>query len=361
MEIENLFKLYRNKRILITGHTGFKGSWLTIWLSSLGADLYGIGLEPRTSRDNFVVSNVSGLITDIRQDIRKLDVVLSVFGEVKPDIIFHLAAQPLVLESYANPIETFGTNIMGTANILEAIRQSDKPQTAVMVTTDKVYENREWIWPYREFDRLGGYDPYSASKSASEQVIASYRNAFFNPNGKSNKSIASVRAGNVIGGGDWAENRLIPDCVRALERNIPVEIRNPHATRPWQHVLEPLGGYLLLAAKMMQEPHSYAEAWNFGPDSESIITVESLVRSFINTYGKGKWHCPEKKHKPHEAKYLALDITKARQRLQWNPLLTIEQTISFTAEWYKEAEHNHYGNMLTFCQRQIEEYMQLWK
>lgn len=248
---------YQNKKALLTGHTGFKGSWLAIWLNEMGADVVGYALEPKTERDNFVVTGLWDKIKDIRGDIRDKEKVMEVFTREQPEIVFHLAAQPLVFISYENPLETFESNILGTANILEAIRQTDSVHTGVMITSDKCYENREQIWGYRENDRLGGHDPYSASKGSAELVINTYRKSFLHQSGK---AIASARAGNVIGSGDCSDYRLIPDIVKAIEANQTIELRNPRATRPWQHVLQPLNGYLQLGAKLMKEPESYAEA-----------------------------------------------------------------------------------------------------
>ncbi|MDA3954699.1 MAG: CDP-glucose 4,6-dehydratase [Bacteroidales bacterium] len=355
-----LINIYKGKRVLITGHTGFKGSWLSIWLNQLGANIIGLALDPKSEFDNFNLSNVSSFVKDIRLDIKDKEAIINLFKEEQPEIIFHLAAQALVLESYQFPLETFETNTMGTANILEAIRQTDSVKTAVFITTDKVYENKEWIWPYREDEKLGGYDPYSASKGASELIISSYRNSFFNPKDyhKHGKSIASVRAGNVIGGGDWAENRIIPDCIRALEKDLPVEIRSPKSVRPWQHVLEPLGGYLLLGAKMMTQPTKFAEAWNFGPEAENIITVGKLTDMIINFYEKGTWKDLSDTKVLHEARLLALDINKAKYKLNWKPVLSIDETIEFTINWYKNYKTD---NMLKLCQQQIEKYTDLWK
>ncbi len=360
MEIDTLFEKYRGKKVLITGHTGFKGSWLSVWLNKLGANIVGIALEPKTQFDNFILSNVSSFVKDIRLDIRDKKSVIDLFKEEQPEIIFHLAAQPLVLESYQNPLETFETNTLGTANILEAIRQTDSVKTAIFITTDKVYENKEWLWPYREDEKLGGYDPYSASKGASELIIFSYRNSFFNPKdySKHGKSIASVRAGNVIGGGDWAKNRIVPDCFRALEKNLSIEVRNPKSVRPWQHVLEPLGGYLLLGAKMMFEPDKFAEAWNFGPKDENIITVGSLTNMIIKSYGKGSWKDLSNPEAIHEAKLLALDINKAKFKLNWKSVLSINETIEFTLDWYKNYKTE---NIRELCEQQITQYTSLWK
>ncbi len=351
---------YNDKKVLVTGHTGFKGSWLSIWLKQLGADVVGVALEPKSESDNFCLANVSSIVKDIRLDIRDKSAIIKLINDEKPEIIFHMAAQPLVLESYESPLETFETNTLGTANILEAIRLTDAVKTAVFITTDKVYENKEWIWPYREDERMGGYDPYSASKGASELIISSYRNSFFNPKdySKHGKSIASVRAGNVIGGGDWSENRIIPDCVKALENNESIDIRSPKSVRPWQHVLEPLGGYLLLGAKMMSQPIELAEAWNFGPEAENVTNVGDLVEIVIQTYGKGSWNDLSDAAAPHEAKLLALDINKAKYRLGWKPLLNIKETVEFTVDWYKNYDAEE---VLKLCQRQIDDYIKVWK
>lgn len=309
---------------------------------------------------NYCLANVSSFIDDIRLDIRDKEAIIKLIKDKKPEVIFHMAAQPLVLESYESPLETFETNTLGTANILEAIRLTDSVKTAVFITTDKVYENKEWIWPYREDERMGGYDPYSASKGASELIISSYRNSFFNPIDYANhgKSIASVRAGNVIGGGDWSANRIIPDCIKALEKDQSIDIRSPKSVRPWQHVLEPLGGYLLLGAKMMSQPKELAEAWNFGPEAENVTNVGDLVEIVITAYNKGRWNDLSDSSAPHEAKLLALDINKAKYRLNWKPLLSIKETVEYTVDWYKNYSS---GKVLEFCQSQIDEYMNVWK
>lgn len=358
--IDSLLNLYRGKKVLLTGHTGFKGSWLAIWLEKLGADVVGVALDPKTEIDNFNLTNIGTLIKDIRLDIRDKDSLIDVFLREKPNMVFHLAAQPLVLESYENPIETFETNTQGTTNILEAIRHTDSVEVALMITTDKVYHNEEWVWPYKENDRLGGYDPYSASKGASEIIIASYRNSFFNSSNYENhrKSIASVRAGNVIGGGDWSKNRIIPDCIKSIEKNIDIEVRSPKSVRPWQHVLEPLFGYIMLGAKMFKDPMKYSDSWNFGPEVDNVVTVERLVSSLIEKYGSGNWLDKSDKTAPHEAKLLALDINKAKYHLNWNPALNIDETIDFTVHWYKNYKNL---NVLDLCRQQIDDYYKLWK
>ncbi len=343
MEVKQLFSFYKNKTVLVTGYTGFKGSWLSIWLNLLGAKVVGIALDPKTENDNFTVSGIEKQITEYRTDIRNFDEIIKIFQKEKPEFVFHLAAQPLVIDGYSNPLETFETNTQGTTNILEAIRLSDSVQNAIMITTDKVYDNKEWVWPYREDEKLGGYDPYSASKGAAELIISAYRNSFFNPTNYQihGKALASVRAGNVIGGGDWSDNRIIPDCIRALENNHTIEVRSPKAVRPWQHVLEPLGGYLLLGAKMHKNPVKYAGAWNFGPEAANVISVDKLVAEVIEKYGKGKWIDTSKQGDLHEAKLLSLDINKAKYYLGWQPILDFKETIKLTMEWYSNYKNNN--------------------
>jgi CDP-glucose 4,6-dehydratase len=358
--IDAVLNKYQGKKVLVTGHTGFKGSWLSIWLHKLGAEVVGVALDPKSELDNFSLADAASIVKDVRLDIRDKEAILKLFKDEKPEVVFHMAAQPLVLESYEFPLETFEINTLGTANILEAIRLTNSIKTAVFITTDKVYENKEWIWPYREDERMGGYDPYSASKGACELIISSYRNSFFNPKeyAEHGKSIASVRAGNVIGGGDWSENRIIPDCIKALEKGEHIDIRSPKSVRPWQHVLEPLGGYLVLGAKMMSEPVELAEAWNFGPEAENVINVGDLVEMIIEIYGKGSWNDLSDTSAPHEAKLLSLDINKAKYRLNWKPLLNAKETVELTVDWYKKYNSE---NVLELCQRQIDEYISLWK
>ncbi len=328
---------YKDKTVLVTGHTGFKGSWLCIWLLEMGAKVIGLALDPFSERDNFVLSGLKSKMIDIRGDIRNRELVNRIISEYQPDIIFHLAAQPLVRLSYQIPAETYEVNVMGTINVLEGIKKSKKTRVGIMITTDKCYENKEQIWGYRENEPMGGHDPYSSSKGAAEIAISSWRRSFFIPEEYEyhGKAIASVRAGNVIGGGDWAKDRIIPDCIRALENNKSIEIRNPKAIRPWEHVLEPLNGYLLLGAKMWNEPAKYAEAWNFGPDSDSIITVWDMASKIINLYGKGELIDKSNKDNVHEAQLLTLDITKARFKLGWKPTLSIDENLSLTVDWYK--------------------------
>jgi CDP-glucose 4,6-dehydratase len=352
----SLASFYRDKTILITGHTGFKGSWLSIWLNEMGAKVVGYALDPISSKDNFVLSGLQNKIIDIRGDIRDKKKLNETFKEYQPDIVFHLAAQPLVRLSYERPVETWEVNVMGTLNVMEAIRNCFSTKVAIFITTDKCYENKEQIWGYRESDSMGGFDPYSSSKGAAEIAIASWRRSFFNPDEfeKHGKSIASVRAGNVIGGGDWALDRIIPDCIRALETNKPIKIRNPHAYRPWQHVLEPLGGYLILGQKMWNEPMRYCEGWNFGPKTESIVSVWDIVEKVVENYGKGEIVDVSGSKVFHEAQFLMLDINKAKFRLGWEPGLNIDQCISLTVEWYKKYKEI---SVYELCIEQIRKYL----
>lgn len=356
-EIDIFDGFFKGKRILVTGHTGFKGSWLSVWLHELGAEVVGVGLDPYSDRDNFVLSGIGDKIkADIRADIRDGEKMKQIFEEYKPEIVFHLAAQPLVRLSYEIPVETYETNVMGTINILEAIRATDSVKVGVMITTDKCYENKEQIWGYRENEPMGGYDPYSSSKGAAEIAIASWRRSFFNPENYQDhgKSIASVRAGNVIGGGDWALDRIIPDCIRALEAGKPIDIRSPKAIRPWQHVLEPLSGYLLLAKKMWEKPTGYCEGWNFGPRAESISTVWKVASKVIDNYGKGELRDLSDPNALHEASLLMLDISKAKFRLGWEPRMNIDQTVALTVDWYRDYKST---SAYDLCRRQINEYV----
>ena len=353
--MKNFNNIYKGKKILVTGHTGFKGSWLSIWLRELGAEVIGYSLDPYTEKDNFNLSKLSEKIVDIRGDIRDRKLLREVFEKYQPEIVFHLAAQPLVRLSYDIPVETYGTNVMGTINILEEIRSSKSVKVGIMITTDKCYENREQIWGYRENEAFGGYDPYSSSKGACEIVIQSWIKSFFNPKDYDNhgKSIASVRAGNVIGGGDWAKDRIVPDCIRALELNKDIEIRSPKSIRPWEHVLEPLSGYLLLGQKMLEEPTKYCEGWNFGPTLDAIVNVWEVASKIVKFYGKGNLKDISNPNDLHEAKLLLLDITKARFELGWKPTLTIEQSIELTVDWYKRYMNE---DVYELCKEHIERF-----
>lgn len=355
--IDIFHRFYNGKRVLVTGHTGFKGSWLSIWLHELGAEVIGVAQEPFTERDNFVLSGIGKKITaDLRADIRDGERMKAIFREYQPELVFHLAAQPLVRQSYDVPVETYETNVMGTINILEAIRVTDSVKVGVMITTDKCYENKEQIWGYRENEPMGGYDPYSSSKGAAEIAISSWRRSFFNPEhyDRHGKSIASVRAGNVIGGGDWALDRIIPDCIKAIEEGRLLEIRSPQAVRPWQHVLEPLGGYMLLARKMWEEPTKYCEGWNFGPRAESISTVWDVATKVIENYGSGKLKDTSDPDALHEANLLMLDISKAKFRLGWEPRMNIDQTVGLTVDWYKRYKKEE---TYIICLDQIGHYL----
>ena len=328
----DLSDVYSGKKVLITGDTGFKGSWLALWLNKLGATVTGIGLDPKTSQDNYNICGLGSKITHLTCDIRQYDKIQGIFASTNPDIVFHLAAQPLVSESYKNPLDTFGINIMGTVNILESIRHTPSVQVGIMITSDKCYENREWIHGYRETDPLGGHDPYSASKGAAEIVISSYIRSFFSQPGTA--VISSVRAGNVIGGGDWSENRIIPDFIRSIEERRPIFLRNPSAVRPWQHVLEPLYGYLLLGTKMITKGQSFSGAWNFGPLYHNCLTVEDLITRCIESGRRGEVRISENNEGIHEATLLSLDISKAVHLLGWYPALDIDTTVQYTLDEY---------------------------
>jgi len=356
--MKNFNNVYKGKKVLVTGHTGFKGSWLSIWLKELGAEVIGYSLDPYAEKDNFVLSHLSEKIVDIRGDIRDRKHLRKVFDKYQPEIVFHLAAQPLVRLSYDIPVETYETNLMGTINILEEIRNCENTKIGIMITTDKCYENKEQIWGYRENEAFGGYDPYSSSKGACEIAIQSWRNSFFNPKDyeKHGKSIASVRAGNVIGGGDWAKDRIVPDCIRALEEGKDIEIRSPKSIRPWEHVLEPLSGYLLLGQKMMEDPIKYCEGWNFGPNLDAIVNVWEVAEKIVKNYGKGNLKDISDPNALHEAKLLLLDITKSRFELGWKPTLTIDESIELTAEWYKRYISE---DVYQLCVKQINKFSKL--
>lgn len=353
--------VYRNRKVLVTGHTGFKGSWLACWLLELGARVIGYSQPPPTSPSNFAASSLDGKMISIIGDVRDVDGLTSVFLEHQPEAVFHLAAQPLVRLSYLQPRETFETNIMGVVNLLEAARRSESTRMVVNITSDKCYENREWAWGYRECDPMGGHDPYSSSKGCSELVTAAYRRSFFDsrrPEGRKT-ALATARAGNVIGGGDWADDRLIPDCVRALSAGREVVIRSPLSVRPWQHVLEPLSGYLWLGALMLKDGDSLSDGWNFGPELTDTLTVGQIADLFIQGWGNGSWISPEPGHpNPHEATYLRLDCSKAYHLLGWRPVLGIRDAVQRTVEWYREYYRGK-GNMFEKNIDEIRSYAQL--
>lgn len=347
------------KRVLVTGHTGFKGSWLTMVLHSMGAEVMGYSLQPNTEPAMFDVVNVSQYCHSVIGNILDKDKLEQTFADFMPDVVFHLAAQPIVRTSYNIPVETFEVNTLGTLNVLEAIRKQNNACVGIMITTDKVYLNNETGQAYKESDPFGGYDPYSASKAAAEIVIDSYRNSFFNPEKYSEhkKSIASVRAGNVIGGGDWAADRLVPDIARALSANKAINIRNPKSVRPWQHVLEPLFGYITLAAKILQSPTLYNEGFNFGPNPNDVITVGEMAQMGIDIWGQGILEFPQMTNQPHEANLLSLDISKAAKVLEWRPLMNAKSALEMTIKWYKAYYDG--CDMNAFTLKQIEEYCNL--
>ncbi len=355
--MKNLFgDTFRGKTVLVTGHSGFKGAWLSIWLRAIGANVIGYALEPYTENDVFVIAKLSEKIKSIIGDIRDYDKLNFVFDKYQPEIVFHLAAQSLVRLSYQQPKLTYDTNIGGTVNLLECCRLTNSVKVIINVTSDKCYENKESTVKYKEDGPLGGYDPYSSSKGCSELITSAYRNSFFNMNSckMHNKSISSVRAGNIIGGGDWRADRLVPDCIRALKNNKPINVRSPGSVRPWQHVFEPLSGYLLLASKMFENGEKYSGAWNFGPDSNAPVTVEELVRILIKRWGAGQFQNLSEVllKEPHEAHFLMLDISKAINLLNWRPTLSLEEAMDYTVEWYK-ANNVDYN----FCVGQIDSYI----
>ena len=335
--IKDIKDIYKNKKVLITGHTGFKGSWLSLWLLELGANVIGYSLEPPTHPNLFEALSLNKKLIHIIGDVRDEKKLSSVFKKYKPEFVFHLAAQPLVRLSYTEPKLTYETNIIGTINVLEAVRKTDSVRVCVVITTDKCYENKEWVYGYRETDPMGGYDPYSSSKACAELIVSAYRNSFFNPRDYDkihNIALSSVRAGNVIGGGDWGEDRLIPDCIKTLSKNKIINIRNPQATRPWQYVLEPLSGYLLLGSKMYKDGKRYSSAWNFGPNDDDIITVEEIVKLVIQNWGNG-YYKVDTSSQPHEAGLLKLDTSKACTFLGWKPVYNLCEAIKRTINWYK--------------------------
>jgi CDP-glucose 4,6-dehydratase len=329
---------YRDRRVFVTGHTGFKGSWLTQWLLELGAQIRGYSLLAPSEPSLFAVLRLERDIDSVIADIRDGERIRKAMNEFKPEVVFHLAAQPLVRVSYEEPRLTYETNVIGTLSVYEAVRSCESVRAVVSVTTDKCYENQEWLWGYREDDLLGGYDPYSSSKACAELMTRAYRNSFFNPRsyGHSHRvAIATARAGNVIGGGDWAKDRLLPDAVRSIMADEPVRIRNPKAIRPWQHVLEPLSGYLRLAEILLRDGTGFGDAWNFGPDESDCISVEHVVSSFLQLWQRTKGYLADGSEQLHEAGYLRLDSSRARQLLQWKPRWKIEEAIVRTVDWYK--------------------------
>ncbi len=359
---------WQGKRVLVTGHTGFKGSWLSLWLSALGAEVYGYALEPPTTPNLFTVAGVDGRVIDQRGDLADSAALRSAVERARPQVVFHLAAQSLVREGYRSPVETFETNALGTARLLEALRGSDAAGSAgavsalraiVVVTTDKCYRNREWDWGYRESDQLGGRDPYAASKACAELICDAYRASFFSreadSTGEGSPRLATARAGNVLGGGDWAQARLVPDVIQALGESRPVEIRSPLAIRPWQHVLEPLSGYLTLARQLCAaEGAAFAEGWNFGPDENGAQTVAWVVEKLHALWPGAPAWIADTGHHPHEASYLKLDSSRARSRLGWRPLLSLEEALEWVIEWQRGYSAGDDVGRLTLAQ--IERY-----
>jgi len=344
------------KKVFITGHTGFKGSWLCLWLSTLGADITGYALQPPTQPNMYELCNIHELMTSIVGDVRDLDFLTKSMLATQPEIVIHLAAQPLVRNAYKNPAETYAINVLGTVHLFEAVRKCSSVKAVINVTTDKCYENKEWLWSYREIETLGGYDPYSNSKACSELVTASYRSSFFNPESyaKHGVAMASARAGNVIGGGDWAPDRLIPDCLDALLRKKKIMIRSPYAIRPWQHVLEPLNGYMLLAQKLYEVGASFGEGWNFGPNDCDAKPVEWVVLKLCQLWGHHAVYEIDTVAHPHEAHYLKLDCSKAIARLKWSPRWNLEHSLVKIVEWAQAYEEQ--SNMREISIRQIQEY-----
>jgi len=350
--------IFDKKKVLVTGHTGFKGSWLCTWLNELGASVTGVSNEIIGEPSNYSVSKIADLIDSRFIDIKNFDLFKNVVEEVQPDFIFHLAAQALVRPSYEEPLETILTNAIGTTNLLEILRELNPEVTAIFITSDKVYDNVEWIWGYREIDKIGGSDPYSASKGMAELAIKSYFNSFFKSD-EFNVRIAVSRAGNVIGGGDWARDRIVPDCFRSWSQNEVVEIRNPNSTRPWQHVLEPLSGYLSLAENLYNDKKFHGEVYNFGPAAEQNYSVKELIAVMEKTWGRTKWKDVSNNNHFHEAGLLKLNCDKALSELHWRPVLCFNETVTMTVEWYKEFYENKVNNMSLFSVEQINSYTRL--
>ncbi|HAK60576.1 MAG TPA: CDP-glucose 4,6-dehydratase [Nitrospiraceae bacterium] len=349
-------EFYSGKRVFITGHTGFKGSWLCLWLHLLGAEVTGYALNPPTEPNLFELCKIDNLVNSIIRDVRDLADLNGTMAAAKPEIVIHMAAQPLVRDSYKIPVETYAINVMGAVNLFDAVRNCNTVKAVINVTTDKVYENREWIWGYRESEPLGGYDPYASSKACSELVTSAYKNSYFNPadHEKHGVGIASVRAGNVIGGGDWATDRLIPDCIRSMLEGAQIVIRNPHAVRPWQHVLDPLSGYLMLAQKLVQDGPLFSDAWNFGPDDSDAKPVAWLVKKLCTKWGRGATYAVDKGAHPHESHYLKLDSSKAKSQLGWQPRWNLEKAVDSIIEWTLAYQNS--GNLKEICLEQIKEY-----
>ncbi len=355
----NIFDSFKGKKVLVTGHTGFKGSWISLWLKMLGANVYGLSLDILSSPSHFTAANLSEQMKDYRLDIRDAKSLAALVQKIQPDFVFHLAAQSLVRPSYVNPLETMATNALGSANLLNALRQLDKPVVTVMITSDKAYDNVEWVWGYRETDRLGGKDPYSASKGMAELAIRSFIDSYFS-SCDSNVRVGIVRAGNVIGGGDWAIDRIVPDCMQSWARNESVDIRSPMSTRPWQHVLEPLSGYLVLAENLYNSNRNHGQAYNFGPHADQNYPVKELINEMARHWDNVRWNdISQDQEHLHEAGLLKLNCDKASADLNWVPVMQFEQTVQMTVEWYKYYYQNQNQSMLSFSMQQIKDYTKL--
>jgi len=343
---------WKGRRVFVTGHTGFKGSWLCMWLHELGAEVKGVALEPPTTPSLFNEARVAELVGSEIGDIRDLGRVTQSIHDFQPEILIHMAAQPLVRYSYDAPIETYAVNVLGTAHVLEAAKTCGSIKSVVSVTTDKCYENKEWVWAYRENEPMGGHDPYSSSKGCAELVTASYRRSYYEQKGI---GLASARAGNVVGGGDWALDRLIPDILRAFEKEQPVVIRSPSATRPWQHVLEPLSGYLALAQRLFEKPGDFAEGWNFGPNEEDAKPVSWILDRMVDAWPGSSWQLDQVTNNPHEANYLKLDISKAKSKLHWQPTWDLKHTLENIVQWHRAWLSG--DDMQEFSKNEINEFM----
>lgn len=352
MNTRNVFNSFSGKRVLVTGHTGFKGTWLTFLLKELGADVMGFALPPEPGPSHFELLGLQSRISHIVGDIRDASALYGALQAFQPEYVFHLAAQAIVKKSYADPVGTFGSNVMGSVYLLDAVRLCDSVRSLVYITSDKCYENVEWVWGYRENDRLGGHDPYSASKAAAEIVFSAYARSYFSS--RPDLGAATTRAGNVIGGGDWAADRIVPDCIRAIEMNKPIQLRNPHATRPWQHVLEPLSGYLLLAAQLRSQPKKFAGSWNFGPSTSEVRTVQEVASAIVQHLERGRIEIADSQQHHHEARLLQLNCEKAHQLLGWRPRWHVDKTLAATAQWYKTFLNG--GDAESITRAQLQDY-----
>ena len=350
--MSEVLKAFHGKRVFVTGHTGFKGTWLTFVLKELGAEVMGYALHPEPGPSHFISLGMQDKINHVLGDVRDAANLNAAMQSFQPEIVFHMAAQALVKKSYAEPAYTFETNVMGSVNLLDAVRQCSTVRSLVYITSDKCYENLEWVWGYRENDQLGGHDPYSASKAAAEIVFSAYARSFLVA--RPTLGAATARAGNVIGGGDWAEDRIVPDCIRAIENKLPIKLRNPNATRPWQHVLEPLSGYMMLAAKLYEQPERYVGSWNFGPSTSQVRTVKEVATSIVQTIGYGDIEIVGSQDQHHEARLLQLNCDKAHHDIGWYPRWGVEKTLSATANWYKTIMAG--GNVEDITRTQLQDF-----